>query len=104
MRGAIRRKAGSVANIPDVEKIELYLVYRRMQVVVKEELAQFGVDPSTLNVDAAINPTAIRNALIRAEFNDGRALGIKAERLYSDLSLKHGLSFDRVADIVKRKL
>jgi len=85
------------------EQVELYLVCQRLKVVIKDEIARFGVNPDTLNVDMAINSTAIRNALIRNEFKSSRRLGIKAEVLYCNLSIKHNLSFDHIMNIVKFK-
>lgn len=101
--GAVREEElGEVRA--SVDKLELYLVCQRLKVVVKSEFARFGLDPKTLNENAAINATAIRNAMIRDEFNRGRRLGIKAERMYCDLSLKHGVSFDHIVNIVKSKV
>jgi len=86
-----------------LEQVELHLVCQRLKVVVKRELADFGVNPAALNVEAAINPLAIRNALIRDEFSRSRKIGIRAEELYCNLSIKYNLSFDRIISIVKNK-
>ena len=82
----------------------IQLERKRLRKAIAETLKDLDIEPA--DIDKYLNCTALRDDLIRREYNQKRYEGMKAEYLNCVLGEKYGLSYKTIWDIVhhpKRK-
>ncbi len=62
-------------------------------------LAEHGLPVDSSEISHVIKPHDIRNLLIRSEYNQGRAAGIKSEALLFDLADRYCMSYETIYSI-----
>ena len=92
----------AAVDIPKTEYFYLFRFSTQIKLAIENKLTELGITIS--HPERLINNTQLRNEIIRQQYREGRARGVKSERLICDLSLQYETSYLFMRKIVKGQI
>ncbi len=91
----------STKKLPHLNVIINWLeVLENIRHAVDDVLKASDISPDLIMREAAVNPIAVRNSVIRETYRRGRLEGIASMELVDQLSKEYGLAYDTIQAII----